>query len=146
MFEYCVQALRLCESTAGRHIAAARVCRAHPQVFAWVAHGELHASALSLLKKHLTAENAAELFAQCRKRSARQVEELLAARFPKPDVRDMVRRLPARAGVTPDIGCPPVREGCLPENTEAPQCARTAAEASGALLIAGEQTYLVLSG
>jgi len=31
------------------------VCRAHPQVFALVASGELHASALSLLKKHLTS-------------------------------------------------------------------------------------------
>lgn len=26
-FQYCVEALGLCESTAGRHIAAARVCR-----------------------------------------------------------------------------------------------------------------------
>ncbi|HET7540748.1 MAG TPA: hypothetical protein VFK05_12775 [Polyangiaceae bacterium] len=104
LFEYCVQALRLCESTAGRHIAAARVCRAHPRVFAWVASGELHASALSLLKKHLTSENAAELFECCRRQSARQVEELLAARFPRPDVRDLVRRLPAPTGATLDVG------------------------------------------
>src|SRR6187551_2839505 len=60
LFEYCVEALGLCESTAGRHIAAARVCRDHPQVFAMVASGALHASALSLLRKHLTPENAAE--------------------------------------------------------------------------------------
>ena len=58
LFEYCVEALGLCESTAGRHIAAARVCRNHPEVFALVASGELHASALSLLRKHLTTENA----------------------------------------------------------------------------------------
>src|SRR5262245_40702757 len=49
LFEYCVEALGLCESTAGRHIAAARVCRNHPQVFAMVASGALHASALSLM-------------------------------------------------------------------------------------------------
>ncbi|HET7543047.1 MAG TPA: HNH endonuclease [Polyangiaceae bacterium] len=104
LFEYCVQALRLCESTAGRHIAAARVCRAHPRVFAWVASGELHASALSLLKKYLTSENATELFECCRKQSARQVEELLAARFPKPDVRDSVRRLPARTEPALNVG------------------------------------------
>src|SRR6187455_1911030 len=97
LFEYCVEALGLCESTAGRHIAAARVCRNHPQVFAMVASGALHASALSLLRKHLTAENAAELFKLCAHRSARKVEELLAARFPRLDVRDLVRRLPARA-------------------------------------------------
>src|SRR6188474_2079760 len=114
LFEYCVEALALCESTAGRHIAAARVCRDHPEVFALVASGALHASALSLLRKHLTPDNAAELFELCAHRSARKVEELLAARFPRPDVRDLVRRLtrfaipegvPAQAGLTLDVGC-----------------------------------------
>src|SRR6478752_3281300 len=112
LFEYCVEKLGLCESTSGRHIAAARVCRNYPEVFALVASGELHASALSLLRKHLTAENAAELFELCAHRSARKVEELLAARFPRPDVRDLVRRLtrfaipggvPAQAGLTLDV-------------------------------------------
>ncbi|MEI9950186.1 MAG: hypothetical protein WDO74_14720 [Pseudomonadota bacterium] len=107
LFEYCVEALGLCESTAGRHIAAARVCRNHPEVFALVASGALHASALSLLRKHLTPENAGELFELCARRSARKVEELLAARFPRPDVRDLVRRLPAQTGLTLDVGCDP---------------------------------------
>jgi hypothetical protein len=105
LFEYCVEALGLCESTAGRHIAAARVCRSHPEVFALVASGALHASALSLLRKHLTPENAEELFELCKRRSARKVEEVLAARFPRPNVRDLVRRLPAQAGQTLDVGC-----------------------------------------
>ena len=129
-----MQALRLCESTAGRHIAAARVCRAHPQVFAWVASGELHASALSLLRKHLTPENAAELFERCRRQSARQVEELLAARFPRPDVRDLVRRLPARAEVTLDVGRAPKHDGRLPEKAEAAQCAQAVNETNEAPL------------
>ncbi|HKO49396.1 MAG TPA: hypothetical protein VJV79_16810 [Polyangiaceae bacterium] len=103
LFEYCVEALGLCESTAGRHIAAARVCRNHPEVFGMVASGALHASALSLLRKHLTGENAGELFELCQRMSARKVEELLAARFPKPDVRDLVRRLPARGGLTLNV-------------------------------------------
>src|SRR6187549_2281572 len=104
LFEYCVEALGLCESTAGRHIAAARVCRNHPQVFGMVAGGALHASALSLLRKHLTPENAGELFELCKRRSARKVEGLLAARFPKPDVRDLVRRLPNPSGFTLNAG------------------------------------------
>src|SRR6187431_2888792 len=115
LFEYCVEALALCESTAGRHIAAARVCRNHPEVFALVASGALHASALSLLRKHLTPDNAGELFELCAHRSARKVEELLAARFPRPDVRDLLRRLtrfaipegvPAQAGLTLDVERP----------------------------------------
>ncbi|MEI9936697.1 MAG: hypothetical protein WDO69_05690 [Pseudomonadota bacterium] len=105
LFEYCVEALGLCESTAGRHIAAARVGRNQPEVFGMVASGALHASALSLLRKHLTPENAGELFELCKRRSARKVEELLAARFPRPDIRDLVRRLPAQTGLTLDAGC-----------------------------------------
>src|SRR6188768_4184035 len=58
LFEYCLVKLGLCESTAGRHIAAARVCRNHPEAFAMVASGALHASALSLLRKRATPENA----------------------------------------------------------------------------------------
>src|SRR6188474_1910248 len=129
LFEYCVEALALCESTAGRHIAAARVCRDHPEVFALVASGALHASALSLLRKHLTPDNAAELFELCAHRSARKVEELLAARFPRPDVRDLLRRLtrfaipggvPAQAGITLDAER--ASEKCASEKmpTEAP--------------------------
>jgi hypothetical protein len=105
LFEYCLEKLGLCESTAGRHIAAARVCRNHPEAFALVASGALHASALSLLRKHLSPENAVELFELCAHRSVRKVEELLAARFPRPDVRDLVRRLPAQAGLTLNVGC-----------------------------------------
>ena len=69
-----------------------------------VASGALHASALSLLRKHLTTENAAELFQLCKQRSARKVEELLATRFPRPDVRDLVRRLPTPPGPTLNVG------------------------------------------
>jgi hypothetical protein len=105
LFEYCVEQLGLCESTAGRHIAAARVCRNHPEAFAMVASGALHASALSLLRKHLTAENADELLQLCSRRSARKVDELLAARFPRPDVRDLIRRLPVQSDTTLNVGC-----------------------------------------
>jgi len=105
LFEYCVVKLGLCESTAGRHIAAARVCRNHPEVFAMVTSGALHASALSLVRKHLTPENAGELFELCSRQSTRKVEELLAARFPRADVRDLVRRLPTRSQFTLNVEC-----------------------------------------
>src|SRR3954467_10711906 len=96
---YCITALGLCESTAGRHIAAARVGRSYPQALDQVARGDLHASALSVMKKHLTADNADQLFELSTRKSTRQVEVLLAAQFPKPDVADSIRRLP-----TPNVG------------------------------------------
>src|SRR5258708_24159485 len=96
LFAYCTEALGLCRSSAGRRIAAARVCRKYPEAFARVAAGELQLSVLSVLAQYLDPENATELFEACSRRSFEQVEELLAARFPKPDVRDLIRRLPAR--------------------------------------------------
>src|SRR4051812_4992601 len=89
LFAYCTEALRFCKSAAGRRIAAARVCREFPEAFARVANGELQLSVLCALRPHLNAENANELFAACARKSYEQVEELLAARFPKPDVREL---------------------------------------------------------
>jgi len=100
LFAYCVEGLGMSEGTAGRRLTAARVCRRFPEVFERVAHGELHLCALCALASHLSSENSAELFEACRGKTRRQVEELLAARFPRPDVREQIRRLPARAPLT----------------------------------------------
>jgi hypothetical protein len=104
LFAYCTEALGFCKSSAGRRIAAARVCRQFPEAFTRVANGELRLSVLCALRPHLSTENASELFAVCSRKSYEQVEELLAARFPKPDVRDLIRRLPTAAGGAPDMG------------------------------------------
>jgi hypothetical protein len=105
LFAYCREALGFCKSSAGRRIAAARVCRKYPEAFERVAKGELQLSVLCALGQYLTSENAAELFAACSRKSYEQVEMLLAVRFPKADVRDLIRRLPARVVESaPDIG------------------------------------------
>src|SRR6187549_1680959 len=97
LFAYCVEALGMSEGTAGRRVTAVRVCRRFPEAFARVARGELHLCALCTLAPHLHPENAAELFEACRGKTRRQIEQLLAARFPRPDVREQIRRLPVRA-------------------------------------------------
>src|SRR5882724_5707584 len=97
LFAYCIESLGFSESAAGRRIAAAKVCRKFPDVFARVASGELHLSAVCSLAPHLNPENAAELIEACSQTSARQIEELLAARFPKADVRDSIRIDPLSA-------------------------------------------------
>ena len=85
------------EGAAGRRIAAARVCRRISGVFERVARGDLHLCALCAVAPHLTTENATELLEACCGKTRRQVEELLAVRFPRPDVRAQIRRLPTRA-------------------------------------------------
>lgn len=96
LFAYCVEGLGMSEGTAGRRVTATRVCRRFPEVFQRIARGELHLCALCALAPHLNEQNAAELFDASKGQTRRQIEELLAARFPRPDVREQIRRLPAR--------------------------------------------------
>ena len=97
LFSYCVEALGMSEGAAGRRVTAARVCKRFPDAFERVARGEIHLCALCALAPHLNSDNASELFDASRGKTRRQVEELLAARFPRPDFREQIRRLPARA-------------------------------------------------
>jgi hypothetical protein len=97
LFAYCVQVLGMSEAAAGRRVAAARVCRRFPEAFELVAQGDLHLSALCELSPHLKPENASELFGACRRKTRRGIEAELAARFPRADVREQIRRLPVRA-------------------------------------------------
>ena len=99
VFAYCVQVLGMSEGAAGRRLTAAPVCRGFPEAFALVARGDLHLSALCALGPHLKPENAHDLLEACRAKSRRRVEELLAARFPMPDVKEQIRRLPVRSGM-----------------------------------------------
>jgi len=110
LFAYCTESLGFCEATAWRRITAARVCRRFPQAFALVSRGSLHLSALCALKPHLNADNANELFELCSGKSTRKLDALLAARFPKPDVRDSIRRLPTRRAPA-ETGAPEVTFG-----------------------------------
>ncbi|HYQ03205.1 MAG TPA: HNH endonuclease signature motif containing protein [Polyangiaceae bacterium] len=88
---YCTSALGMCESSAGRRITAARVCRKFPDVLQRVAKGELHLSAVCSMSQHLDWNNAPELIELCANKSRRKVDEILAARFPRADVREKVR-------------------------------------------------------
>ncbi|MEO7033724.1 MAG: hypothetical protein ABI548_07580 [Polyangiaceae bacterium] len=101
LFAYCMELLGMDESSAGRRITAARVCRNYPEVFVRVARGALGLSVLCALNPHLNPENAAQLFEACSNKSRRRVDEILAAQFPKPDVRDLIRRVPIQAEMRP---------------------------------------------
>src|SRR6185369_11722554 len=96
LFAYCVESLGMSEGAAGRRVTAARVCRRFPDAFERVARGELHLCALCALTPHLNQQNATELFEACKDKTRRQIEQLLAVRFPRQDVREQIRRLPAR--------------------------------------------------
>jgi 5-methylcytosine-specific restriction endonuclease McrA len=92
MFAFCTGELRLSEDAAAKRIQAARAARLFPAIFDRLADGRLNLTAVVLLAPHLARDNADELLTAATHGSSRQIEEVLARRFPRQD-------LPAR--VTP---------------------------------------------
>jgi hypothetical protein len=118
MFVYCVERLHMSEPTAYKRIEAARVARRFPVIFDRVAAGDLGLTAVTLLAPKLTADNHLDLLAAAVHRSKRELERLLAARFPRPDVATLLRKVPEPRSALPSP--PPPSPSPMPEGTPAP--------------------------
>ncbi len=105
MFKFCVEGLGLSESMAYKYIGVARAARKHEAILTMVKAGKLHLSAVMVLIPHLTDSNCAELLEAAAGQSKRQVEKLIAQRFPKEDVPANVRKLP-QPGMQHHQTCP----------------------------------------
>ena len=110
MFSYCVHELRLSKDAAFKRIRAARVARQFPAIFAALAEGRLQLSGVVLLAPHLTPENAGELLAAAAHRSKAEIEALLAARFPRPELPTRVELISAPTAPTELLTQEPVIE------------------------------------
>ena len=95
LFTYCTHVLRLSESAAYTRIAAARVARDFPSVLVRLTSGDVTLTTITLLASHLTDENHVALLDEARHKSKRDVERLVAALDPQPDVNASIRRLPS---------------------------------------------------
>lgn len=94
MFAYCVEALRMSEAQAHVRIHAARLGRKFPLIVQLLAQGALHLTAIKLLALHLTDDNHVQLLGRASGKSKREIELLVAAIAPKPDVPSRMRKLP----------------------------------------------------
>jgi len=104
LFRFCVGHLRLSEEEAYYRIAAARVVERFPAVLERLRAGTITLTAVAVLRKHLTAENHVGLLEAAEGRSKREVQQLVAALSPRPDVPSSVRLLPAaRAAAAPVV-------------------------------------------
>ena len=95
MHAFCVAALRFSDDVAYKRIHASRAARRYPGILDAVADGRLHLTAVVLLEPHLTPDNAAELIGAATHRRKAEIEQLLAERFPRPDVATVLRAIPA---------------------------------------------------
>ncbi len=110
MYDYCVGEIQMSEDVACRRIRAARAARRFPQVLEALADGRIHLTGISLLAPHLTEENAEELLAASFHKTKREIQLLLAARFPQPDLPTFIASL----GTAATAPAPQVAQGQSP--------------------------------
>src|SRR4051812_3410788 len=99
MFAYCVEELRMSEAEAYLRIQAARLGRQFPLIVQLFANGSLHLTAIKLLGPHLTAANHAQLLERASGKNKREIELIVAAVAPRPDVPSRMRKLPEPSSV-----------------------------------------------
>jgi HNH endonuclease len=117
LFKDCMAVLHLSEDAVYNRIKAARAARDYPVIIERLESGALSLTTARLLAPRLTHENHQELLAAASGKGKQAVEELLARRFPQPDVPARVRKVPSRtaaaapAGAAAPNACPPVAGG-----------------------------------
>jgi hypothetical protein len=94
LFTYCTRVLHLSEHAAYGRIEAARAARKFPVVLEMLADGDLTLTAVGLLAPHLTPANHEDILERAKHRTKREVEEIVAALRPLPDLRSLVRKQP----------------------------------------------------
>jgi hypothetical protein len=141
MYLYCVHKLRFCEQAAYRRIQAARAARRFPAIFAAVADGRLHLSAVVMLAPHLLEDTADELLAAATHKTKSEIERLLAARFPRPDVPTLVRAVapPSSLGLATELAPGRVEEQWQPATESAEATEQSPPATVGALPFTGAQ-------
>jgi len=93
LYRYCIERLGYPEDAALKRHRVARLALRLPQVLEELRAGAIHLTGLFVLSTYLTEENAGALLAEARGRSRRQIEELIARWFPRPDVPPSVEPL-----------------------------------------------------
>ncbi|MGH9888027.1 MAG: HNH endonuclease [bacterium] len=97
LFTYCREMLALSEGEAYNRVVASRAVRRFPLVLDRLADGAVNLTTIRLLHKHLTPANHRDLLDASAGKSKRDVERLVAARFPQAAVPFSVRKVSAAA-------------------------------------------------
>ena len=117
LFVYCTRVLHLSEHAAYGRIEAARAVRRFPTILELLAAGAVNLTTVCLLARHLTAENHDALLGAARHKSKREVEHIVAALRPRPDVAASVRKLPERKFVAQQAPSDEVNARRAPESS-----------------------------
>jgi hypothetical protein len=90
LYEYCRGDLKMSEAVAYTRSRLARTAQRYPTILLALRDGRLNLSGLLILNKCLRPENAEELLRAAESKTNQHIKELLARRFPQPDVPTIV--------------------------------------------------------
>jgi hypothetical protein len=93
LYAYCRERLGYSEDSALKRARVARLALRLPRVLDELSTGAIHLTGLFMLDRYLNEENASGLLAEARGRSRREIERILATRFPRPDVASKIETL-----------------------------------------------------
>jgi hypothetical protein len=140
-YVYCRDALGLTDAEAFNRIEVARTGRRFPVIFEMLLAGALHLTSVKLLAPHLTPDNHEAVLESARGKTKAEIELIIAALSPRPDVATSFRKLPRNGGDTevpgepgsPDAPAPPP---AVPDGTHAVGDAAVSAPPLASILIA----------
>jgi len=95
MYAYCVHELHFSEGAAYKRINAGRAARRFPVIFVALAEGRVHLSGVVTLAPYLTSGNVDELLADATHKTRAEIEQLIAHRFPRPDLPERLQAIPS---------------------------------------------------
>ena len=106
MHAYCIRELNYTREKASKRIYAARVARKFPVLFDAVAAGALNLSGVVMLARYLRPGNVDELLAAATRRTNEEIAQLIAERFPQPDLPTRLEAItpPLTPGGEPEAG------------------------------------------
>src|SRR6187431_1776997 len=90
LFAYCRERLGYSEDEALKRMSVARLAQRVPAALDELRSGAIHLTGLFVLSRYVKPENADELLGEARGKSRRELERLLARRFPRPDVAERI--------------------------------------------------------
>jgi hypothetical protein len=122
LYGFCRDRLRMSDDGAYRRKTAAQLALRFPIILKMLQSGGINLSALVMLNRYLTQENHLELLEAACGKSKRQIESVIAERFPRADIPSRMYEVQLLAGdVLPTSGAtsPAVSDGqALPARNE----------------------------
>jgi len=118
LFEYCTGTLGFDEQESYRRIRAARIIRGYPEARIALERRKVTVASLVVLSAWLTRENAGSWLKVAEGKSKRELEALVAARYPQAPQPDSIRNLPSRPVLV--SGAPPAAYEALSIGASSP--------------------------